>query len=330
MRADRLLSLLMLLQARGRLTAGQLAEELEVSVRTVYRDLDALSAAGVPVYAERGPGGGCALVDGYRTSLTGLTADEVRALFMLSVPAALDDLGVSGELRAAMRKLAAALPPAQRGDDERVRGRIHLDWAGRDRTGSATPQAPHLQAMQAAVWEDRCLSITYRAQVGPHMVEFERVVEPYGLVAKAGDWRLVACADGAMQVYRVSQVTGAKPRAERFSRRADFDLAAFWRAWCAEQEQNRPSFSATVRVAPALAPYLPFYFGDAIRDMLASAPRSGDGWVTLSLAFERFEEARERLLGFGAAVEVLAPLALRLSVIDFARQIVAHYEQQAY
>jgi predicted DNA-binding transcriptional regulator YafY len=329
MRADRLLALLMLLQARGRMTAGQLAEALEVSARTVYRDLDALSAAGVPVYAERGPGGGCALLDGYRTSLTGLTGDEVRALFMLSVPAALEDLGLSGELRAAMRKLAAALPPAQRGDDERVAARIHLDWSGWGRRGDPAPQPSHLEAMQAAVWEDRCLAITYRAQVGPHVVEFEAAVEPYGLVAQAGVWHLVARTDGVMQVYRASQVTGVKPTAQRFSRRAGFVLAAFWQAWRAGQEEQRPVFIVTVRVAPALAPYLPFYFGDAIRAALAAAPRDAEGWATLPLAFERFEEARERILGFGAAVEVIAPLAVRLSIIDFAQQIVAYYGQRA-
>lgn len=128
MRADRLLSILMLLQSRGKITAPELARELEVSVRTIYRDIEALSTAGVPVYAERGPGGGCVLVDGYRTSLTGLTRDEVKALFMLSVPASLDELGVSQELRAALRKLAASLPTAQRQDEEIVRQRIYLDW----------------------------------------------------------------------------------------------------------------------------------------------------------------------------------------------------------
>src|SRR5512136_703550 len=127
MRADRLLSLLMLLQARGRMTAQELAAELEVSERTIYRDINALSASGVPVYAESGPGGGCALLDSYRTNLTGLDQDEVRALFMLSIPAPLDQLGVSQELRTALLKLSAALPDTRRGDEERTRQRIHLD-----------------------------------------------------------------------------------------------------------------------------------------------------------------------------------------------------------
>jgi len=325
MRADRLLSILMLLQARGRVTAQQLADELEVSVRTIYRDIDALSTAGVPVYAERGPGGGCALVEGYRTSLTGLTEEEVRALFMLSVPASLDELGVSQELRAALRKLAAALPDARRQDEKQVRQRIYLDWAD-------WPQpepAPHLQAIRQAVWEDRKLGIIYR-WIAPHVQQFERLVDPYGLVAKAGTWHLVCADDSQIRVYRVSELVEVRPTDARFERPADFDLAAFWKAWCKGREESRPSYPVTARVSPGLLPLLPLYFGDRIRAQIASAgPPDGDGWITLTLPFERIETARERILGFGRAVEVLAPEALRLSVIDFARQIAGFYNRDS-
>jgi predicted DNA-binding transcriptional regulator YafY len=323
MRADRLLSLLMLLQARGRLTARQLAQELEVSVRTIYRDIDALSAAGVPVYAERGPGGGCELIDEYRTNLTGLTEDEVRALFMLSVPAALDELGVSGELKAALRKLAAALPAARRRDEEMVRQRIHLDWAA---WSQPDEPVPHLQAMQRAVWQDRRLQLTYRLRVGPHVEQFERTVDPYGLVAKAGVWHLVCAGDGRIRVYRVSRVLDARVTDEQFERPTDFDLAPFWERWCAGQEERRPHYPVTARVAPELVPLLPLYFGERIRDAVAqAAPPDAEGWITLTLPFERLEIARERILGFGRAVEVLEPQALRHSVIDFATQIAAFY-----
>ena len=159
MRADRLLSLLMLLQARGRLTAPKLAQELEVSERTIYRDIDALSAAGVPVYGEAGAGGGYALLDSYRTNLTGLTEGEVRALFMLSIPKPLADLGVGRELGAALRKLAAALPSARRDDEERVRQRFLLDAVGWEQVEES---APHLPTVHQAVWEDRRLHLAYR------------------------------------------------------------------------------------------------------------------------------------------------------------------------
>jgi predicted DNA-binding transcriptional regulator YafY len=321
MRADRLLSILMLLQTRGQVTAEQLAEELEVSVRTIYRDIDALSTAGVPVYAERGPGGGCALVEGYRTSLTGLTAEEVKALFMLSVPASLDELGVSQELRAALRKLAAALPDAQRQDEKQVRQRIYLDWAD-------WPQpepVPHLQTIQQAVWDDRKLSITYR-WIAPQVQQFERPVDPYGLVAKAGTWHLICADDNRIRVHRVSGLVDVRLEDAHFERPADFDLAAFWQAWCKGREESRPSYPVTARVSPGLVQLLPLYFGDRIRTQIAAAePPDSEGWITLTLPFERIETARERILGFGRAVEVLAPEPLRLSVIDFARQIVNFY-----
>jgi predicted DNA-binding transcriptional regulator YafY len=227
MRADRLLSILMLLQARGKLTAEQLAAELEVSVRTIYRDLDALSAAGVPVYAERGPGGGCALLDSYRTTLTGLTQDEVRALFMLSIPAPLAELGVGQELRAALFKLAAALPASRRGDEERVRRRIHLDSVAWFQTNEPVP---YLHTIQRAVWDDRRLDLVYRL---PFDARGQWRVEPYGLVAKASTWYLVCTHGGHIRALRVSHVLDARLVDEPFQRPADFDLAAFWRAWCA-------------------------------------------------------------------------------------------------
>lgn len=182
MRADRLISLLMLLQVRGQMTARELAKELEVSERTVYRDIEALSFAGVPVYGEPGPDGGYALVDRYRTNLTGLTEGEVRALFMLSIPAPLSDLGMSQELRTALLKLTAALPAARRHDETWIRQRFHLDatwWQ------QGEGHVPHLKTIHQAVWQDCKLYVVYRPLFS---VEIERLVLPYGLVAKAGTW----------------------------------------------------------------------------------------------------------------------------------------------
>lgn len=324
MRADRLLALLMLLQSRGRMSARQLAEELEVSERTIYRDIDALSVAGVPIYSEHGPNGGYALIEDYRTDLTGLTEGEVCALFMLSIPAALADLGASDELKSAFRKLSAALPDTRRRDEERVRQRFHFDstwWQ------QAADPLPHLQTIQRAVWRDCKLHITYRPVLA---VEIQRIVAPYGLVAKAGVWYLVHSGNGAVRVHRVSHLLDARESEETFERPPDFDLAAFWEAWCAEHESLFSAFRATVRVAPEFVPELPRYFGSQIHaDIGRSGPPDSAGRITLELSFESFEAARERLLGFGRGVEVLAPRALRRSVLDVAQQTVVLYTHES-
>ena len=322
MRADRLLSLLMLLQSRGRLPAHRLAEELEVSERTIYRDIEALSIAGVPVYAERGPGGGCALLESYRSNLTGLTAAEVQALFMLSIPAPLAQLGVSQELKAALLKLSAALPASHRLEEERSRQRIYLDstwWFQSEET------VPCLPDIQQALWQDRQVEITYRLQFG---AEVQRVVSPLGLVAKTNVWYLVAGWKGGRRVYRVASITQAQVLNEAAERPPDFDLAAFWKDWAEGYEGKRSSFLVTARIAPELARELPRYFGDgALAALASSGPPDELGWVTLTLPFEHFYAARDKILGLGSAIEVLEPQALRLSVIDFAKQIVGFYEE---
>ena len=188
MRADRLLSILMYLQARGRMTAYELAEELEVSERTIYRDLEALHAAGVPVLAERGPGGGCQLPEEYKVSLTGLTENEVRGLFLSPVSGPLADLGMGKALEAAMLKLSAALPSTHRRDVERMRQRVLVDTAQWFRPSEPVPYLPLLQE---AVWQDRTLRFTYRRADGVHV---KRTLDPYALVAKSSIWYLVGAA----------------------------------------------------------------------------------------------------------------------------------------
>jgi predicted DNA-binding transcriptional regulator YafY len=319
-RADRVLSLLMLLQKRGRMTAEALAIDLEVSVRTIYRDIDALSAMGVPVCTERGPGGGCALLEGYRTTLTGLTSNEVRALFMLSIPAPLAQLGVTQELKTALLKLTAALPAARRIDEEYVRQRVHLDsvwWF------QAAEPVPYLPILQQAVWEDRRLHLTYRLPLGGQM---ERLVDPYGLVAKAGVWYLAYACQGQVHAQRVSEVLAARLSDERFVHPAGFDLTAWWQAWCTQRETDRPIYQVKARVSPGLSAELPRYFGERARESQSqSGPPDATGWLTLTLSFETIESARERILGFGGAIEVLEPEALRRSVADFAARILAVY-----
>ncbi|MDT8307442.1 MAG: WYL domain-containing protein [Anaerolineae bacterium] len=316
MRAERLLQEMMLLQARGQMAARELAAELGVTVRTIYRDMEALQAAGVPLYSVSGRGGGYGLVDSYRTSLTGLTEGERQALFMLSVPAPLEVLGLGASLQGALRKLAAALPGSRRAEEEQVRQRFYLDatwW----RQGTAP--VPHLQTVQDAVWQDRQLRIRYRLPAG---VDVEYTVAPYGLVAKAGVWYLVYAHGGRVRALAVSALLAVTPGAGSFARPADFDLARFWQAWCAAREAEEVAYTVEVRVRPAFLPFLPPVFGVAPD---AAGPADGQGWHPLTLSFESLAAARARLLGCGRTVEVLAPEALRVSIADFAEQIAALY-----
>jgi predicted DNA-binding transcriptional regulator YafY len=321
MRADRLLSIMLLLQSRDRLTAQALARELEVSERTIYRDMIALSTAGVPVYGSSGPEGGFSLVESYRTSLTGLTEGEVRALFMLSIPAPLGDLGLTQELKAAMRKLAAALPTASRGAEARVRQRIFLDsnWWHQEEEN-----IPHLQTLYQALWGDRQISLKYR----PHpLAEVDLVVDPYGLVAKAGVWYLVSHRNLQIHVHRVAGLSEVHLLETNFNRPPGFDLQEFWEGWCLARENQHTDFAVTVRVASDFIPWLPMYFGSRIRERLAQAsPPDEGGRLTLELFFESLEAARERLLSCGGGLEVLSPRALRASIQDYATQILAQYQ----
>jgi len=300
--------------------ARELASELEVSERTIYRDINALSIAGVPVYGESGPEGGFALVDSYRTNLTGLTEGEVRALFMLNIPAPLVDLGVSEDFRAALIKLSAALPDAQRREEEKIRQCFHLDstwW----RQGEE--RVPHLQTIHQAVWGNYKLHVVYKP---PFADEIERLVAPYGLVAKAGVWYLVCARNGAMQVHRVSGLAEVKISDETFERPLNFNLAAFWKEWCSEYEMLLSDFTATIRVAASFIPALPRYFGNSIHSKIAEAgPPDGEGWVRLEVTFESLEAARDRILSFGRGVEVVGPPTLQRSVLDYAEQIVDLY-----
>ena len=316
MRAERLLSIMMLLQSRGQMTARALADELCVSERTIYRDVEALCAAGVPVYTEHGPGGGFALLDSYRTNLTGMTEDELRALFMLSVPAPLERLGVSQELRSALLKLSAALPGERRANETLVQQRFLLDWAW----FQTDEPVPNLHVLQQGVWQDRKVKISYRLPLGVGMDNLQ--IDPYGLVAKAGAWYLVAARAGYPVVYRVANLLDAVLCEETFARSTAFDLAAFWQAWCAGYERERVSYPVRVRVAPQMLPLLRLYFSQVEEP----GEPEVDGWVKMTLRFESLENARGKLLAAGRAVEVLEPEALRYSLIDYAQQFVSFYE----
>ncbi len=327
MKASRLLSLLMLLQTRGRLTALALAEELEVSERTIYRDLEALSEAGVPVYAERGPGGGCALLEPYRTALTGMTPDEAQALLLLSIPDPLAALGFAPELRGALLKLRAALPRAGR---ERAAWRVHMDWSA---WGRANEPPPHLQTLQRALAEERVLVLSVAL---PFAVRVEHRVAAWGLVAKGAEWYLVgadpetapavgAVADDVLRVIAVERIEQIELTEARCPAPPMFDLAAFWGRWRAAAEANRAAYAVRLRVSPEMLPHLASALGRPV-DAARLEPADADGWRALTMTFESLFAARARILPLGRAVEVLAPLALRLSVADAARQVLSVYE----
>jgi predicted DNA-binding transcriptional regulator YafY len=320
MRADRLISLLMLLQSRGKMKANQLAERLEVSERTIYRDIDALSAAGVPVYAESGPQGGFALLDSYQTRLTGLTDEELRVLFMLSIPQPLVELGLSDELKQALLKLSAALPQARRVVEDEFRLRFHLDSAGWEQ-----PHQPlsHLHQVYQAVRQDRRLFIRYRPMFN---VILEGWVDPYGLVAKGGAWYLVGSMHGKLVVHPMTDLLEARLGDETFLRPAGFDVALFWQEWRAKKVQAGLSYRVTVRVSPRLIHFLPFLSAPT-RDKVAEGAAGQDG-LLLDLYFESLESARAWLLPHGSGMEVLSPLALRCSMRDYAEQILGVYAGQ--
>ncbi|MFE0013114.1 helix-turn-helix transcriptional regulator, partial [Streptomyces erythrochromogenes] len=257
MRADRLLSLLLLLQNRGRTTAPELAAELEVSVRTVYRDIDALGASGVPVLADRGPAGGYRLADGYRTRLTGLTDAQAGSLFLAGVPGPAQDLGLGADLAAAQLKLQAALPAQLAGRARQVQERFHLDATAWFR--DADP-VPHLARIAQAVWDQRVLHAHYRRWRG----EVRRELHPLGLVLKGGIWYLVAgVGDDAVRTYRVARFLAVDTAEDGFERPAGFELAAYWQDSTDRLEAALRRRTAQLRLSPRGRQLLPMQFGAA-------------------------------------------------------------------
>jgi deazaflavin-dependent oxidoreductase (nitroreductase family) len=322
MRAGRLVSLLLLLQTRGRMTAQALADELEVSVRTVYRDVESLGAAGVPIYADRGPAGGYQLLDGYRTRLTGLTSDEAGTLFLAGVPGPAAELGLGSLLAAAELKLRASLPGELADRADRVRERFHLDAPGWFRGDEPTP---HLSTVADAVWSSRKLEIRYRRWKAPR--EVTRRLDPLGVVLKAGRWYLVAVAATRTTAYRVSNILEAEVLDEPATRPERFDLAAFWREWTLRDESSVYTTTATVRMTVAALERMAFIFAPEMsRVARASAgPPDASGWLITTVPIESLMHGHIELLKLGAEAEVLEPPELRERFAATARALAATY-----
>ena len=314
MRADRLLSILLLLQVHRRMTARELAKRLEVSERTIHRDMEALSGAGVPVFAERGTGGGWELMEEYRTNLTGLNKSEVKALFLVKPSRLLADLGMEKASDAALIKLLAAVPSTHRVDAEYARQRIHIDPTGWSRSEESIAFLP---ALQEAVWQEHKLYITYGSG---DCETVERLVDPLGLVAKGSVWYLVAGVEGDIRSYRVSRVQEIKLTQERFTRPEGFDLAAHWEQSTLKFKTSLPRYSTIVRVGPAVFPRLGFA-GRFAKIERAGAPEP-DGWRKVWMRFDVEEMAVEYVLSFGPQIEVLEPVSLRDKVIKMAESVI--------
>ena len=318
MRADRLLSILLLLQVHRRLTARELASRLEVSERTIHRDMEALSAAGFPVLAERGIGGGWMLVEGYRTNLTGLNKDEIQALFLTKPLRVLADLGLKKASDAAFIKLSAALPSMHRDSAERARQRIHVDATGWNHSNESIEFLPLLQE---AVWSERRVKFTYERGGGCDNVE--RLADPLGLVAKGSAWYLVAAVEGETRSYRVSRVIGAKLTDEACIRPGDFDLETYWEQSKISFKAHLPQYLATVRAHPEVFPRL--RFAGRFARIVKTEPPDEDGWIRVALRFDVEEMAIEYALSFGSKMEVLEPASLREKVITAAKSLIWFY-----
>jgi predicted DNA-binding transcriptional regulator YafY len=322
-RASRLLSILLTLTVRGRVSASQLADELEVSLRTIYRDVEALSAAGVPVYSTRGRNGGVQLLDGYRTRLTGMTGDEADALFLSGIPGAAADLGLGSVLAATQLKLLAALPPELRERAARIRDRFYLDAPGWLRENDAPP---FLATVAEAAWTQRRIDVRYERA---NRAVVDRVLEPLGLVLKAGTWYLVAnpADDGrGPRTYRVSRVHAAAVREDGFVRPDDFDLEAFWADYQRGYEKRVYTQTALVRLSPAGRELL-FLVGSIAsrRARAAMSEPDRDGWTQTRVPVESVRHGHHALMQLGEHVEVLEPAELRALIAASARELAARY-----
>jgi len=322
-RASRLVNLLLLLQSRGGRTPAELARELEVSVRTVHRDVEELSAAGVPIFAERGPLGGIRLVDGYRTRLTGMTADEAEALFLAGLPGPAAQLGLGTVVAAAQLKVMAALPPELRSRASRIVERFHLDAAG---WFQAQEAVPHLATLSAAVWDARAVRILYERGGGP----VERTVGPLGIVLKGGVWYVIGATEGQIRTYRASRVIEATLTDEPVERPDGFDLAAYWTESSAAYERDAPTVEVVVRIAADQAWRIADVYGRATLDAAERLDDPDpDGWLRLRLRVSWPDEVASRLLAVGPNLEVLEPADVRERVIAIAGRVVARYRDSA-
>jgi predicted DNA-binding transcriptional regulator YafY len=312
MKSDRLLAMLLLLQAKGRASARQIAKSLEVSERTIYRDIDSLSAAGIPVHAERGSGGGIVLAEGYRRALTQFRDEEIRALFA-SAADALVDVGLGDNLRHALDKLTGAMTDSQRRAALETRTRIHIDSR---RWRQAAQPREILATLRRAATEDLTTVLQYRDRNGKVS---ERSIDPLGLVAKAGVWYLVARYGDEMRTFRADRVLSLDVTAQRFERPRGFDLDEYWREWSDRFERGLPGYPVVLSVAPAAFEDVTAYW-DA--EIVEDAPRRGRrGWRTVKVIFPSLGTAVSHIVMWCKQVDPIEPAEVRTEALARAKDV---------
>ncbi|WP_144699577.1 helix-turn-helix transcriptional regulator [Fictibacillus phosphorivorans] len=318
MRADRLISILLLLQNHGKMTTKALANELEVTERTIHRDMEALSAAGIPVLAERGKHGGWRLVDEYRTRLTGLKDNELKTLFLSPSFQLLSDLGITKDWKEARQKLLASLPNTLQSQADNVWNRIHIDI---DSWKQSSQETTALGLLQQAIWEERKIRIAYEKA----NKEFsERIIEPLGLVAKGRTWYLVAVSNTDLKNFRVSRIKSVELTNEPFVRPTNFQLADYWNKSKQNFVQSLPVFEVEVEASPAIIQRLSF--SGRFAQVVSTSTPNENGWIPVKLSFDTKQEATSYIIGFGDQIKIISPSSLIESVKRMAESVLTFYK----
>lgn len=318
MRAERLIAILMALQRAQALTAGELAQRLGVSVRTIFRDVDALSTMGVPVYTEQGRGGGIRLVEGYSSDLTGLSSGEAEALALIASPAGIGVRDLAAPTRTALDKLAAAVPNMHQLRAQHARGRLLFDTKPWFRSYDTSP---YLDVLRAAIWKDECVNINYRRSNGEVR---DYLVEPYALVVKVDTWYLIGRVKRETRVFRISRMLALQTAATHFTRDGDFDLQKFWSNWCEKFEKNPPvSYPVELLVSAKGKQQLLNSFGNWFRLRLEPLGEDFKGRKPVTLDFEREEAALRIMFDLVFEADIVKPAELRRKLRSQAKRVVA-------
>jgi predicted DNA-binding transcriptional regulator YafY len=320
MRADRLLSILLLLQNKGKMTTKELAYELEVTERTIHRDMEALSIAGIPVIAERGKAGGWKLIDQYKTNLTGLKESEIMSLFISPSFQLLSDLGLSKDWYDARQKMVAAMPNSFQKDSLEVWNRIHVDTSS---WKQPTEKINSFKILQQSIWDERKLQIKYERADGEVI---GRIINPLGLVAKGSTWYLIASSEEKIRNYRASRLLSVTLLDENFSRPVDFHLEKYWSDSTQNFIKSLPKYAVSVEVSPSIQNRIKFTGRFVQIDKIGSSGENG--WIPISFCFDTEQEAIDYILGFGDQIRIIHPDSLKEKVYQMAERIVHFYRQE--